>query len=125
MRRIRVSNVLLVSILVIIFPVYPVFGAVLYNISGGIQNFTIDTSSIIDDEYDKEDSEFISANIPLEIAHNWSNRSEPIIYTIQDGDTLGQLARDFGVSRDSIRWINKLSSITLRVGQTLIIPPGE
>jgi LysM repeat protein len=57
--------------------------------------------------------------------HNWSDRKEPIVYTIQDGDTIGQLARDFGVSRDTIRWINNLPSNTLRTGQNLIIPPGN
>jgi LysM repeat protein len=79
----------------------------------------------MEDTYDKEDSEFISADMPLEMAHNWADRRETTTYTIQDGDTLGQLARDFGVSRDTIRWINNLSSNTLRVGQKLIIPPGN
>lgn len=125
MRRLKISNAFFVLIIAILFPVYPVFGAVLYNISGGIQNFSIDTASIINDEYDKEDSQFISADIPLEMDHNWSNRRESILYTIQDGDTLGQLARDFGVSRDTIRWVNGLSSDILRIGRKLIIPPGN
>lgn len=125
MRRLGISNTVFVFLLIVVFPVYPVFGSVLYNISGGIQNFTIDTASIIDDEFDKDNSEFISADTPLEMDHNWSDRKEPIVYTIQDGDTLGQLARDFGVSRDTIRWINNLPSNTLRVGQNLIIPPGN
>lgn len=125
MRRLGVSNTVFVFLLIVVFPVYPVFGSVLYNISGGIQNFTIDTASIIEDEFDKDDSEFISADIPLEMDHNWSDRKEPIVYTIQDGDTIGQLARDFGVSRDTIRWINNLPSNTLRTGQNLIIPPGN
>jgi len=110
----------------ILFPVYPVFGAVLYNISGGIRNSPIDTSSIIDEEYyDKANAEFISADIPLDAAHDWSGRLEVISYTVQEGDTIGQLARDFGISRDTIRWVNTLSSNTVRVGQTLIIPPGN
>jgi LysM repeat protein len=125
MKRLGISNTVFVFLLIVVFPVYPVFGSVLYNISGGIQNFTIDTASIIEDEFDKDDSEFISADIPLEIDHNWSDRTEPTIYTIQDGDTIGQLAHDFGVSRDTIRWINNLPSNTLRTGQNLIIPPGN
>ncbi len=125
MRRLGVSNALFVFLFAVVFPVYPVFGAILYNISGGIQNFTIDTSSIMQDEFDQEDSQFISADVPLEMGHDWSGRRESIIYTIQEGDTLGQLARDFGVSRDTIRWINNLPSNTLRIGQNLVIPPGN
>lgn len=125
MKRLRLSNTVFVFLSVVVFPVYPVFGAVLYNISGGIQNFAIDTTSIIDDEFDQEDAEFISADIPLERDHNWANRKESIVYIIQEGDTLGQLARDFGISRDTIRWVNSLPSNTLRVGQKLIIPPGN
>ena len=97
----------------------------MYNISGGIQNFTIDTSSIIDDEFDKEDAQFISADIPLDIDHNWENRKESLIYSVQEGDTLSQLARDFGISRDTILWVNNINSNTIRVNQKLIIPPGN
>lgn len=54
MRRLKISNTILVAIFAVLFPVYPVFGAVLYNISGGIRNSPIDTSSIINEEfYDK------------------------------------------------------------------------
>ena len=84
-----------------------------------------DIEAASDDEFDQEDSEFISADIPLERDHNWSNRKEPIVYVIQEWDTLGQLARDFGISRDTIRWVNTLPSNVLRVGQKLIIPPGN
>jgi|GEM_PF-3250401 len=123
MRRLGISNTLFVLLFTVVLPVYPVFGVVLYNISGGVQNFTIDAASIINDEFDQEDEEFISADTPLDMSHDWSDRTEIISYTVQEGDTLGQLSYDFGISRDAIRWINSLSSNTLRVGQKLIIPP--
>jgi hypothetical protein len=66
MKRLLISNTATVSLLAIIFPLYPVFGSVFYDISGGIQNFTIDTTSIIDDELSKDTSDFISADTPLE-----------------------------------------------------------
>lgn len=75
------------------------------------------------DAIDTEDSEFISVDMPLDTIHNWSDRNEVVTYVVQDGDTLGQLARDFGVSRDTIRWVNSLPTQTIRVGQKLIIPP--
>lgn len=69
--------------------------------------------------------EFITADIPLDAVHDWSNRLEIVSYTVQEGDTIGQLARDFGISRDTIRWVNNLPSDTIRVGKTLVIPPGN
>ena len=77
------------------------------------------------DDYDKEDAAFISADIPLDTSHEWSNRKEIIYYTIQNGDNLSQLARDFRLSSETIRWINDLSTNVLRVGQKLTIPPGD
>ena len=108
-----------------ILPVYPVFGSVLYNISGGIQNFPIDQSTILTDDYDKEDAAFISADIPLDTSHEWSNRTEIITYTVQEGDTISQLSRDFRLTSATIRWVNNLSTNVLRIGQKLLVPPGD
>jgi len=125
MRRLSISNTVFVFVFVVFFPVYPVFGGVLYNISGGIQNFSIDTASIINEEFAQDDNEFISPDIPLEAEHNWGDRKESITYIVQDGDTISQLAYDFGIDRSTIRWVNSLPSNTLRTGQKLIIPPGD
>ncbi len=50
----------------------------------------------------------------------------PILYVVQPGDTLSEIAKKFGVS---IRIIQEANAITdprtLQVGQTLIIPQGE
>lgn len=50
----------------------------------------------------------------------------PILYVVQPGDTLSEIARKFGVS---IRIIQEANAITdprtLQAGQTLIIPQGE
>jgi len=125
MKRLRVSNTFLILILIGILPVYPVFGSVLYNISGGVRNFPIDQATILSDDYDKEDAAFISADIPLDTSHEWLNREEIISYTVQEGDTLSQLARDFRLTSGTIRWINNLSTTVLRIGQKLTIPPGD
>ncbi len=51
-------------------------------------------------------------------------KDDIVIYSVQDGDTVGSLANRFGVTSDSIRWSNELSSwSTLRTGQELVIPP--
>lgn len=44
------------------------------------------------------------------------------IYTIQPGDTLYAIANKFGVTVDSIKQANNLTSNTLTIGKTLSIP---
>ncbi len=45
------------------------------------------------------------------------------IYVVKKGDTLSQIAENFGVSVNTIKWENKLHGNTLRVGQELRILP--
>lgn len=44
-------------------------------------------------------------------------------YTVNDGDTLGDLATKFGVTSDSIKWSNSLTTSALKKGTVLTIPP--
>lgn len=51
-------------------------------------------------------------------------RAEIIEYTVQPGDTISTIAEKFGVSIDTIRWENNLSSVkTIKPGQVLRILP--
>lgn len=55
---------------------------------------------------------------------NVKTKNDIVAYTVAQGDTVSSLARDFGVTSDSIRWSNDLTSwSTLRAGQELVIPP--
>lgn len=55
---------------------------------------------------------------------NNEERNQVISYTVQPGDTLSNIAKDFGVSINSIIWANKLKSDSyLTPGQELKIPP--
>jgi LysM repeat protein len=45
-------------------------------------------------------------------------------YEVQQGDTLYTIAADYGVSVDTIKEVNKLTSDSLKVGQDLRIPVG-
>lgn len=45
------------------------------------------------------------------------------IYVVREGDTLSQIAEMFGVTTNTIKWGNDLSSNKLKVGQTLVILP--
>ncbi|ETB64070.1 TPA: M23 family peptidase [Candidatus Nomurabacteria bacterium] len=44
-------------------------------------------------------------------------------YIVKEGDTLSQIAEDFDVSQNTIRWENNLSGSTIKVGQKLNILP--
>lgn len=44
-------------------------------------------------------------------------------YFVRKGDTLSSIAKMFGVSVNTIRWSNDLTSGTIRVGQELVILP--
>lgn len=44
-------------------------------------------------------------------------------YVIAQDDSLASLATKFGVTSDSIKWSNNLTSNTLKPGTTLVIPP--
>jgi len=51
-------------------------------------------------------------------------RTKTEIYTVQQGDVIGQIAADFGVNVGTILWANGLTArSTIRPGQTLKIPP--
>lgn len=51
-------------------------------------------------------------------------RSQIITYVVQEGDTLSQISKDFGISINSLIWANNLkSSDYLTPGQELKIPP--
>ncbi len=44
-------------------------------------------------------------------------------YIVKEGDTLSQIAEDFDVSQNTIRWENNLSGSSIKVGQKLNILP--
>ncbi len=44
-------------------------------------------------------------------------------YVTVEGDTVTKIAEQFGVTSDTVRWSNNLTSDNLRVGTTLTIPP--
>lgn len=51
------------------------------------------------------------------------NPSEPLQYTVQEGDTLGAIAQTYDVSLEDLMAANALTDPNvLRIGQTLIIP---
>lgn len=120
MKRVRTSNSFLILSLVVLLPIYPVFGAVLYDGTrrGGVGG-TIDEASILAEYTDVTDGDFIAPELPTDNTQRTTIEN----YIVQNGDTLGEIAESFRISPNTLRWANNLSSNTLRVGQKLIIPP--
>ncbi|MEN9407368.1 MAG: hypothetical protein RLZZ455_584 [Candidatus Parcubacteria bacterium] len=50
-------------------------------------------------------------------------RDKVLIYTVQKGDTISTIARKYGISTETIKWANDLTSDSITVGDTLRIPP--
>lgn len=60
---------------------------------------------------------------PQVVATSLKSAKDIQTYTSVAGDTLGSLAAKFGVTSDSIRWSNGLSSDKIPAGKQLLIPP--
>lgn len=46
-------------------------------------------------------------------------------YKVKEGDTVSDIAKQFGISSDSIKWSNDLSGNSLNAGDTILIPPVD
>ena len=64
----------------------------------------------------------IGSIIKLPSSNTSSNTSEEDIYIVKSGDTLYQIAKNNNTTVDAIKKLNNLSSNTLTIGQTLLIP---
>ena len=54
-----------------------------------------------------------------------SNDQNYIVYTVKAGDSLYSIAKNFGVTIDTLRSFNKLNSDLLSIGQKINIPNGN
>lgn len=68
------------------------------------------------------ESDSISATKPQIIGSAVTNRSV-IVYTVLAGDNVNSLAAKYGISSDTIKWANNLTTDNLVVGSTLQILP--
>lgn len=60
---------------------------------------------------------------PQIVATALKSRKDIKSYTVVAGDTVASIAQKFGVTSDSIRWSNNLSSNNVNAGTKLTIPP--
>lgn len=52
-----------------------------------------------------------------------TKNGEITVYIVQKGDTIEGIAKQFNVSKNTIRWANDLKSNTIKIGQKLVILP--
>lgn len=68
--------------------------------------------------------EFSPYSIDYEIAEVSTSSGQIVIYTVQSGDTISEIAERFGISTNTIRWANGIKKDeTVRVGQELVLLP--
>lgn len=60
---------------------------------------------------------------PQVVATALKSKEDIQTYVVQAGESVGAIAAKFGVTSESIRWSNGLSSNTILGGKTLVIPP--
>ncbi len=91
-------------------------GDTLYSIS---KMFNTTVSELI--EFNNLPTTILSIGQILKIP---KNEASNIIYVVKAGDTLYQIARNYGVTVDEIKKLNNLTSDILSIGQQLYIPEG-
>ncbi len=71
-----------------------------------------------------DDGSLMGINSPLAFYLPTAKRHGILTYEVQDGDTAGQIAANFGVSLNTILWANNLKSGSLiKPGQEIVILP--
>lgn len=60
-----------------------------------------------------------------QISQSASSRRDLISYTTRPGDTAESVAREYGISKDTLKWSNNLTSDALDANKTLTIPPVD
>ncbi|MAU33695.1 hypothetical protein CL689_06565 [Candidatus Saccharibacteria bacterium] len=79
-------------------------------------------STQIESELPTSDDSSIAKPQILQVS---SANREIVQYTVQPGDTVDSLSQKFGISKDTIKWANDLTSDNLTVGDTLDILPRD
>ena len=91
--------------------------------SAGFFNEDVIYDEVITTVGDNNDYLFKTGATETIITRN--TRIETIFYDSKSGESIATVARDFGLSPDTVRYVNKLSGNSLTVGQKLKIPPVD
>lgn len=73
-----------------------------------------------------DDDALISDLAPLTIDQNQVSRDQIVYYTVQDGDTVSEIADQFRLSSNTLLWANNMSSVNyIKAGQRLEVLPTD
>lgn len=93
-------------------------------------NGTLVAASHIDFDYSGGTADIASitvpgtiAALPMDLEGPAAQRTQTETYVVQDGDTIGTIARKFGVNAGTILWSNNLTGQYIHPGDALRIPP--
>lgn len=86
-------------------------------VSANVASLSISLNSKTD--LAQTDNGFISKP---QIVSQTTGRKGTTTYTTKDGDTVQSIAAQFGISEDTVRWANNLTSDSLGAGKSLTIP---
>lgn len=92
-------------------------GDTLYKIAS---QYGVSVNDII--KFNQLPSTSLSINQQLLIPSKDTNTQGKVTYTVKSGDSLWKIANNFGITVDSLKSANNLTSNVLQVGDTLIIP---
>lgn len=85
----------------------------------GVENYDLSESLVtVDNDY-----LFQAGGIEIIVSKN--NRTDTIEYEVKPGESVASVAQDFGLTADTIRYINGISGNGLKAGQRLMIPPVD
>ena len=60
---------------------------------------------------------------PQVVATDRKSKEDIKVYTAKEGDSVASIAAQFGVSSDSLKWSNNLTTNTVTAGSEVIVPP--
>lgn len=85
------------------------------------------TAPIIDTKYPTSQDDALLPDFSALVAiQNQDSRNQIITYTVEEGDTLSEIANQFSIEPSTVLWANNLSSGDyLKVGQVLEILPAD
>lgn len=128
----RFNYNIVLLIIIILFPIYPLFSSFFYeNSVYDFYRWDIDESSILDSYQNSDDNSiivssdsFISMNTLIDWNRDVSWYKEVINYKIKSWDSLSLIAQNFWVSSDSILWANNFDkNKIIHPWETIKIPP--
>lgn len=136
-KRNRLWYKIVIIVMVLLMPVYPLFASFVYNNNeyDFIREWYIDESSILWSYYtDKKEEElermyeakesYLSVSTILADDRDFSWTNEISDYIVKEWDTISSIASKFKVTKDTIIWANNLdANKKLKVWIKLIIPP--